>query len=320
MRAKPLRRSERGTKRELGHAPLAELATRQHGVVSIDQLLGELGYSHSAVKRAVAGAHLHALHRGVYAVGHTDISLRGRCLAAVFACGPGALLSHYSAAWLWGIASWSPIPISVTSPSPRGRRLPIKLHRSDILTPADCHEIDGIPVTAVPRTALDLAARLKANRLQRLLQRAEELQVFDRRYFEDVLSRAGGHHGARRLDRALAIYRPAPYSRSGLERRFLELVAEAGIPRPTTGFVEAGYELDVYWPEVRFAVELDVFETHGSHQAFEEDRLRQEDLKLADIEMTRVTGHRLAREAPQVIRRVTRLLRQRRKQLTTYAL
>lgn len=320
MRSKALRHgsAEDGPR----HGPLAELAKRQHGVVSIDQLLGQLGYSRGAVARAVASAHLHRVHRGVYAVGHTDLSLRGKCLAGVLACGPGALLSHYSAAWLWGIASWSPLPVSVTSPIPRGPRAPIPkgvrapvvLHRSDILTADDRDEIDGMPVTAVPRTMLDLAAKLRPGRLRRLLERAEELRLFDRRRFEEVLSRAGGHHGAQRLRHAIEIYQPAPYTRSGLERRFLERVLASGLPRPATGFTELGYELDVYWPEARFAVELDTFETHGSHEAFERDRLRQEDLKLAGIEMTRITGHRFDSEPEQVIERVTRLLEQSRAQ------
>ncbi|HKI67611.1 MAG TPA: type IV toxin-antitoxin system AbiEi family antitoxin domain-containing protein [Solirubrobacterales bacterium] len=299
---------------EPAHAALAELAKRQYGVVSIEQLLGPLGYSRGAVTRAAAARHLHRLHRSVYAVGHTDLSLHGRCLAAVLASGPDALLSHRSAAWLWGIARWSPIPVSVTSPSPRGPRAPIRLHRSRILTADDRDAIDGIPVTAVPRVALDLAAELRPAQLLRLLERAEELHLFDLRRFEDLLRRAGGHHGARCLGRALEIYRPAPFSRSGLERRFRELVLEAGLPRPVMGFVEAGCELDVYWPEERFAVELDVYETHGSRQSFEDDRVRQEDLKLAGVEMTRVTGHRLDREPKEVIQRVTRLLQQRREQ------
>jgi len=172
-------------------------------------------------------------------------------------------------------------------------------------------------VTAVPRVALDLAATLRPGSLRRTLERAEELRLFDLRDFEDLLSRTAGHPGAGRLSRALELYRPAPFTRSGLERRFLELVAKAGLLRPATGFCEEGYELDVYWPEVRFAVELDVYETHGSHQAFESDRRRQEDLKLAGIEMIRVTGHRLGREPRQVIGRVARLLEQRREQLRT---
>jgi len=297
---------------EPAHAALAELAKRQHGVVSIEQLLDRLGYSRSAVARAVADGRLHPVHRSVYAVGHTALSLHGRCLAAVLASGPGALLSHRSAAWLWGIARWSPIPVSVTSPGPRGPRAPVRLHRSRILTPEDCDTIDGIPVTAVPRVALDLAAELRPGQLLRLLERAEELRLFDLHRFEGLLSRAGGHRGSRRLRRALAIYRPAPFSRSGLERRFRELVLESGLPRPAMGYVEAGYELDVYWPEERFAVELDVYETHGSRQSFEDDRIRQEDLKLAGVEMIRVTGHRLDREPREVIQRVARLLDQRR--------
>ncbi len=278
-------------------------------------MIGSLGYSRSAVTRAAASARLHRLYRGVYAVGHTDLSLHGKCFAAVLACGPGALLSHHSAAWLWGIARWSPIPLSVTAPSRRAPRPPIKLHHARALTAQDREKIDHIPVTAVPRVALDLAATLRPGSLMRLLERAEELCIFDLHHFDDLLGRTTGHAGAGRLRRALELYRPAPFSRSGIERRFLELVVEAGLPRPSTGFGEEGYELDVYWPDERFAVELDTYETHGSHRAFESDRLRQENLKLAGIEMIRVTGHRLDREPQQVIERVARLLAQRREQL-----
>jgi len=296
------------------HGPLAALAERQHGVVTIAQMIGALGYSRSAVTRAAAAGRLHRLYRGVYAVGHTRLSLHARCLAAVFACGPGTLLSHHSAAWLWGLARWSPVPLNVTAPSRRDPRSEIKLHHSRALAAEDREVIEHIPVTAVPRTALDLAATLRPEQLQRFLERAEELHLFDLRHFEALLARAGGygHHGAGRLRRALQLYRPAPFTRSELERHFRALILEAGLPRPTTGFVEAGYELDVYWPEERFAVELDTYETHGSHQAFEEDRLRQEDLKLAGVEMIRVTGHRLDREPQRVIERVARLLEQRR--------
>jgi hypothetical protein len=176
-----------------------------------------------------------------------------------------------------------------------------------------------IPVTSIPRTALDLAARIRPESLNRLLQRAEELKLFNLPEFESVLARNRGHHGASRLRRAIAIYAPPPFTRSGLERRFLELLAKAGIATPTTGYNVAGFELDVYWPELRFAVELDVFETHGSHRSFEEDRLRDEDLKLAGVELNRVTGHRLDCEPGRVLERVARLLEQRRQQLALVA-
>jgi Transcriptional regulator, AbiEi antitoxin len=291
---------------------LAELARRQHGVVSLRQMVDRLGYSRSAVTRAAAAGRLHRVYRGVYAVGHTDLSSYGECLAAVLACGQRALLSHHSAAWLWGIARWSPVPISVTVLSPRAPRPPIRLHHARALAADDRDEIDRIPVMSVPRTALDLAATLRANWLLRLLERAEELRLFDLRHFEDLLARSRGHPGAGRLHRALEVYRPAPFTRSDTERLLRELMIDAGLPRPITGFVEAGYELDFYWPDLRFAVELDLYETHGSRQAFERDRERQEDLKLEGVEMVRITGQRLNREPTQVIERIGRLLEQRR--------
>jgi hypothetical protein len=174
---------------------------------------------------------------------------------------------------------------------------------------------EGIPVTSVPRTLLDLAAVLRADRLQRMLERAEELTLFDLRMVEDLLERTHGHHGWRRLRQGIALYQPPPFTRSGFERRFFAALVRAGLPRPATNFVEAGFELDVYWPQYRFAVELDVYATHGTHGAFERDRLRQEDLKLAGIEMTRVTDVRFDREPQAVLARVVRLLEDRRREL-----
>jgi len=176
---------------------------------------------------------------------------------------------------------------------------------------ADRDEIEGIAITAVPRTLLDLAALLRAARLQRILERAEELKLFDLGPLEDLLDRTWGHHGWGRLRRAIALYMPPPFTRSEFERRFFAALLDAGLPRPATNFFEAGFELDVYWPEYRFAVELDSFATHGTKGAFERDRLRQEDLTLVEIGMTRVTDVRFAREPEAVLARVGRFLRQR---------
>ena len=105
--------------------------------------------------------HLHRLHQGVYAVGHTDLSLHGHCLAGVLACNSEALLSHYSAAWLWGVLPTQPIPVHVTTSVRRKPRPPIRIHHSQTLTDADRALEERIPVTSVPRTALDLAARIR---------------------------------------------------------------------------------------------------------------------------------------------------------------
>lgn len=263
---------------------------------------------------------MHRLHRGVYAVGHTNLSLRGRCLAAVLASGPKALLSHFSAGWLLGLVATRPIPVHATTPVPRKRRDSVRIHHSRTLTDEDRALARNIPVTSVARTALDLAAVVRFQSLRRLIRRSEELEVFDLADFSSVLARNRGHRGALPLRRAIDIYEPPRFTRSELERELLRLLGRAGFSTPSTAFNVAGYELDVYWPELRFAVELDVYATHGGHEAFEEDRRRDEDLKLAGVELTRVTGWRLEREPRQVVDRIRRLLDQRREQLTASAI
>jgi hypothetical protein len=304
--------------RDLGNPPrgraLAGLAGTQHGVVSVRQLQ-RLGYVEGSIAKAVRSGRLHRLHRGVYAVGHTNVSLHGKCLAAVLGCGRGALLSHWSAAWLWGLMPTQPIPIHVTTPIPRHARPGLHIHRSRTFAEEDRALVEGIPVTSVARTALDLAARVRRRSVDRLLQRGEELELFDLPDFDSVLTRNRGHHGAPPLRRAIVLYKAPPFTRSGLEERFLELLEEYGLPRPAANYAEAGYELDVYWPELRFAVELEVFETHGTRLSFEEDPVRQEELKLAGIEMIWITGPRLAREPRRVMERVGRLLARRRREL-----
>jgi hypothetical protein len=290
---------------------LAELADRQHGVVSIRQLTGPLGYSRNAISRAVREGRLHRIHRGVYAVGHTSLSTHGKALGAVLACGTGSLLSHHSAGWLWDIAKVEPAPFHVTTSVWRTPRPPLRLHQSLALTHEDRALREGVPVTSLPRTFLDLAAVVRFEWLEKMVERSEELRLFDLRAVDELLARTVGHHGHKRLRRAIALYAPSSFTRSGLERRFLQLVLEAGLPQPRMNYVEHGLELDCYWPEHRFVVELDVFETHGTHAAFERDRKRQEDLLLEGIQMIRVTGPRLEREPEEVIRRVARLLSER---------
>ena len=293
------------------HDALAALAKRQHGVVSIRQLTGPLGYSKAAVHRAVKAGRLHQLYRGVFAVGHTGMSFDAQCLAAVLACSPDALLSHVSAAWLWGLTKTSPLPASVTAPGYRKPRPPLRLHEARSLAAEDRELREGIPVTSLPRTLLDLAATVRFEWLEKMVERSEDLELFDLSVVDSLLERTVGHPGHGRLRKAIALYKPSSFTRSSLERHFLELCLEAGLPQPRTNFVVHGFELDCYWPEFRFAVELDVFETHGTRAAFERDRIRQEELLLHGIAMTRVTGPRLERERRQVMARIRRLLRQR---------
>jgi very-short-patch-repair endonuclease len=295
------------------HGPLFELATQQHGVVSTRQLDG-LGYSPSSAAKAAKAGRLRRIHRGVYAVGHVPLTWEGRCLAAVLAARP-AVASHLSAGWLWGLLRNRPGTVHVTVPTPRRAWRPFAVHFAD-LPARDRGEVKDIPVTSVARTLLDLAATLSPARLERVLERSEERQLFDLAAIDDLLARTAGHPGHGRLRAALAVYREDPtFERSKLERRFRRLVKKAGLPTPSMNFNVAGYELDAYWEAERFVVELDVYETHGSHAAFERDRLRQEDLKLKGVEMIRVTGPRLDREPEAVIERVAAHLAQRHREL-----
>jgi very-short-patch-repair endonuclease len=189
------------------------------------------------------------------------------------------------------------------------------LHRARNLADEDSAIRDSIPVTALPRTLLDLGAELDQERLGQVIERAERLGLFDLRPVESLLSRAGGHRGAGRLRRALALYQDDPaFVRSRLERRFLDLVRASDLPPPSTNLFIGEFELDVYWPEERFAVELDSFEFHGTREAFEDDRRRQEELKLAGIEMLRVTWRRLDEDPEGLVERIGTLLERRRRQ------
>jgi Transcriptional regulator, AbiEi antitoxin len=295
------------------HQGLAELAARQHGVVSASQL-AELGYSRFVAANAAKAGRLHRLHRGVYAVGYKPLSWHGHCLAAVLACAP-AYASHASAGWIWGLLRYAPERIDVAAPTRRHPKAAMRLHYAP-LGARDCAEQEGIPVTSLARTLLDLAATLPRRRLDRVLERSEELKLFDLAAIDELLARVTRHPGTAALRDALRLYRPKlAVTRSGVEDRFLVLVEAAGLPTPAMNRNVNGLELDAYWEEERFAVELDVFETHGTRAAFARDRLRQEDLLLAGIEMDRITDDRLEREPRQVMKRLSRLLAQRRELL-----
>lgn len=295
------------------HRALAELATRQHGVVSAFQLR-ELGYSRDRISGDATQGRLVRLHRGVYAVGHCDLSWSGRCLAAVLASAP-ALASHASAGRLWGLLAFDPQTFDLTTVSGRRRTPAARIHRA-YLMPEDEAEVTGVPVTSVARTVLDLADALRRDRLERLLERAEELNLLDLVEINELMSRTTRHKGRRALRAALAAHgHGTSFTRSGLERRFLRMVMATGLSRPSMNFNVAGYELDAYWADERLGVELDVFETHGSRAAFERDRVRDEDLALAGTLVIRVTGARLDREPEEVMARVSTLLARRRREL-----
>jgi predicted transcriptional regulator of viral defense system len=182
---------------------IGEIAGRQHGVVGQAQLVA-FGLSPRAIRYRIAAGRLVRLHRKVFAVGHDAVSADGRRLAAVLACGSGAVLSHRSAAALWGLRPYAGRP-ELSIPSQACRSVPgVAIHRSRSLVSADVMAVEGIPCTTVARTLVDLAARGDRPGLIAAITRAEELRVYDGAKVEAVLERARGKRGARLLREVLA--------------------------------------------------------------------------------------------------------------------
>jgi AbiEi antitoxin C-terminal domain len=239
------------------------------------------------------------------------ISWEARCLAAVLAR-PGAVASHKTAAWIYGLLRSRPGTIHLTARTRSRAKRDFVVHFAR-LQPEDVTTLDGIPLTSPARTVLDLAPDQSMRDLGRLMKRADDNELLDRQRFERLLARAGGHPGRTKLATALASYKPETATlRSNLERRFRDLVLSAGLPCPQTNVVVEGYELDCYWEAEGFAVELETYATHGSPTSFEKDPKRHDDLLLAGIELIRVSDVRLGREPRQTIARVADHLARRR--------
>ena len=277
----------------LDDTPLARLAARQHGTVSTRQLR-RLGYTERMVARLVAQGWLHRLHRGVYAVGHRRLSVKGRWMAAVLACGPDAVLSHRAAAALHELRT-TPGMIDVTVP--KHRHVPgLRCHRSRCLRPPDRTVIDGIPVTSLHRTLLDMASLERDQRLRSLLEAAQRRELLRPTQLDELIARSRGHRGAMPLKRALdELHGEAPWTQSALEQRFLELIREAGFPDPQTNVVVDGVVVDCFWPRHNLVVELDGYAFHRSRRSFEEDRRKDIRHALAGRRSMRITQAGLAR-------------------------
>jgi very-short-patch-repair endonuclease len=272
---------------------IAALATRQHGVISRAQLRA-LGLSDSAIGRRVGAGRLHAIHRGVYAVGHLVLGARGRYMAAVLACGPGAVLSHASAAALWGLRPSAAVTVDVTVPrtGSRARRPRLRIHRPLAVPDSTTH--DGIPVTTPARTILDLAATLQRRPLERLLDQAENARLTDVASLAALARAHAGHRGARKLLATLTTHAPGTtLTRSGLEELFLAICRANGLPQPKVNHDLAGHERDFVFPAQLLVVEVDSWTYNRSRRAFETDRYRDAALLLAGYRTLRVTDTQL---------------------------
>lgn len=280
------------------------IAARQHGLVTRRQLL-HAGISAAAVARRVRSHRLVPVFRGVYRVGPIA-SPRSREMAALLACGPGAVISHGSAAAVLALVG-APSPgraVDVALRSAHRRERPgIRLHQLLSLRDEDVCPVDGLSVTTAARTLFDLASGWRLRSLERALSDAIERRLTSLEAVKAMVERHAGRPGSRRLRSLLDDGGPA-FTRSELESDFLALVRAGGVEPPETNARVGSYEVDFYWRSVRLVVELDGFRYHSSRAAFERDRKRDAELATRGIRVVRVTSRQLAREREAVLVRL----------------
>jgi very-short-patch-repair endonuclease len=267
---------------------LAELATSQHGVVSREQLFARR-FTRHAIETRLARRRLHRIHRGVYAVGHTRLTVRARWMAAVLACGTDAALSHQDAAALHGLLKIGSGDIHVTAL--KGHSIDgICCHCVRAIRPADVSKIDGIRVTTLPRTLLDLAEATDRSDFAAALKQAQHEDTLDLRALTATMAR---NHGRRGVKALRDLTEEPGWTQSELERRFVALTRAHGLPRPLTNQYVEGELVDAYWPDHRLIVEVDGWRTHKTRAAFEADRVRDAKLVAAGYRVLRITYRRL---------------------------
>ncbi|MFU8814467.1 MAG: type IV toxin-antitoxin system AbiEi family antitoxin domain-containing protein [Pseudomonadales bacterium] len=286
------------------------LAVRQQGVVDSAQLR-RAGFDRAMVKRWLRAGRLRRLHRGVFQVAAAGATPRAAEMAALLACGhSGSVISHRSAAQLWGLTVDRPetrVDVTVAGRNP-GRKPGIVIHRVAALDRRDVRKVDGVPTTAPARTLLDLAAVLSFDDLEAAYAETRGRGLVRHRDFPALLARNRGRRGAKALRRLLDFERDHGISRSQAERRFLALARAAGLLAPKVNTRVGGFEVDFMWPEQRVIVEVDGFAFHGDRVAFERDRERDASLAALGCVVMRVTWQQLVGRREAVIARVASAL------------
>jgi predicted transcriptional regulator of viral defense system len=295
---------------------IGRLAERQHGVVALRQLQ-LLGLSKSAVSRRARGGRFHRIHRGVYAVGHPKLTGYGHWMAAVLACGPRAVLSHRSTAGLWGVRPDNRRKSDVSVPSPSARtKQAIEIHRSVTLTSDDVTIVKGIPCTTLARTLVDLGDVVNRRAVERAVEQAEVLRLFDLHEVQRAMERAGPRRGTGLLSSVLEDLNGPSLTASELEESFLALCRAAALPTPEvnawmTLSDGSPIKVDFLWRRERLAVETDGHPFHRTRQSRERDTKRDQLLRLAGFEPVRFTGRQVALEKEWVTRTLLALASRR---------
>lgn len=275
---------------------LAALARHQYGVVARDQLIG-IGFTRNSIRHRLSNAHLRPIHTSVYAVGAQPLVARGRWFAALLACRPSPALSHLSSAAAGGLSrERGPVHVSVPGRPPARKLEGVVVHRPRRLDPADLTRVDGLPVTTIARTLLDLAGSESRDRLHGIAEAAERRDLLDLEDLRTCIARNPGRRGIAALGGLLDDYLPVGATREGLEREFQRFLVEWGLPVPQCNVIVWGLLVDFWWPDANFVVELDSREFHGHWSQAERDRERDARLLREGIFTLRVTARRLRKD------------------------
>jgi very-short-patch-repair endonuclease len=285
---------------------IAALAKRNRGYITRSQLI-KLGLGAEAIRYRVRIGRLIPVYAGVYAVGHLPTLPQDRAFGALLACGPDAVLSHGSAASLWGIFGHWRMPFEVTTPSTRRPRN-IRTHRAKLARP-DITRQAGIQVTSPARTLLDMAPRLTDKQLTRAVNDLRR-RCMHLHELADVISRFPRHPGAKKLRRF--IVNPTGPTRSEFEDAFLAFAERFGLPRPRVNEPIGRYIADALFVEERLIVELDGWPFHSSKDSFESDRERDAEMLARGYATVRITWARLLGTPKREADRLLAILRARR--------
>lgn len=265
----------------------------------------EHGWSEEEIEWRLGAGRLHRLYAGVYTVGHRLIPKQGLWMAAVLASGPDALLSHQTAAALWGLRGYSGGAVHVTVPhkSTSSKRI----HRHLTHVPPDERAVEeGIPVTSVHRTIFDLAVTEDLDTVIAMIKEAEYLNRYDRLSLPHLLERYPAKRGSRKVRTALQriTEESIGQKRSKLEERFAPFLRRHRLPLPRFNdwiFLEGKrFKVDCHWPSSHLIVELDGWEGHRTKSAFQDDRARDRALRVAGYSVIRLTWNQLEFEPEAV--------------------
>lgn len=277
------------------------LAERQHGVVSRAQLVG-LGYTRDAIAHRVARGRLHPKARGVFAVGRPELGRLGEMMVGVLACGPGAVVSHETAAELWGLRRSAPGPIEISIPrGERRSRNGIVVHRRTILKPGTVTANHRVPVICVPLVLIDIATRLPERHLEAAVNMADSLDLLDPERLRQAIERFPCVAGVAPL-RSLLDRHSFRLTESELERMFGRLVASMGLPPPVTQRYLSGHRVDFVWPDIQLVVETDSLRYHRTALQQSRDAARDHAHLIAGRESVRFTHFQIAYERAHVKR------------------